>query len=594
MIGNVVQTAGLDTSGSSALETAAAGVVDQSVKDARGKLADALADYLVQYAPEQRGPIFDQIDNDPKLIVKKLVSSTGLSPADAPAWEAALKKALSPAQYAVWAAAKANHQQAVETQIAGFLAGLAKSASSLAQREIQPQAVAVRSMLNLPPDRLAKLNALESSAAADFGKSLRAKYEKPLRGMTDDDRNATIKRIGIDYPAMALDEWNTGLAKILTPDELRVLQTAKADRAAARARALGRLMLALMDERVAFTSAQRALLEPLAPALVDASPNIATEPYGDVYFSIAISQLLAAGNGSEQDQIKAILDANQWQHWQDAAAGKNLPDDMDEEQTLQLPAADSGSTTAPQPAAEPEAVDRAISKYMADQSKTERQKVFAEKLLKAEDAARILHLPPDSAQRLETAACGAADAFMTGWSDSAEQTVRANLGTISADTIEQRLQCIQGYQLEQAEANATTGTPQDTVWDHTVKNLLSQDQMRAWKAETDARERYENDAIGGWITVSFAQRFALSPDQAARLKPMVMKVIEKDSAPFANYFQDSTPWYLQTYSIFLPLIGIDDHKLSSILTEDQIARWKSSPYYGQASMYWQNMSLNTH
>jgi hypothetical protein len=589
-IANVVEWAGLDTTGSSALEAAAAGVVDQNVKDSSGKLAEALTEYLVRFGSEQRAQVFDKIDNDPEKMVKELEGSGGIGPADSPAWKAALKKVLSPVQAAAWADAEANHHEEIEKRINDYLGMIANSGANQAQQQIQPEADIVRSTLNLAPDRLARFNALSSSVAEDYVKSLRAQYEKALLKMPDEDRETALKGrrlIGV-YISITpvLDEWRTAVEKMLTPDEIKQLKTAKEERAAALEQALGRLM----DEYVALTSAQRAKLEPMTADLVKSSPRIIEEFTGNNYYSISLSELLGTGNGADQDRIKAILDASQWQHWQDAAAGKNLNEYIDQEQVLQLPAAGDSGTPAPERVAEPDTVDKAISAYMADKSKTERQKVFAEKLLKAEDAARILDLPADSAQRLKAAACGAADAFMTGWSNSAEQTVRANLGTITADTVEQRLQSIQNYELTQAEENSSTGTPQDDVWDQTVKTLLNQDQMKAWKAETDARDQYESDAMGGWITVSFAQRFALSPDQAARLRPMVAKILKKYGDRIGSYFQYSSPWYLEAYSMYLPFAGIEDHEMSAILTKDQIDHWKSSPMHSETTMYWQNIA----
>ena len=590
-VNEVVAATGLDDTGKKVLAGAVPLALDQLMPKTESSISDLIRGEFELVPAGQLHQVLEQASAMMPMVAQAYEQQTDVWPDDAPAWQTALKKALSPAQAAAWAAADAKHHQEIESQITDHLAVLANNASNLARNQIQPEADSIRSTLNLAPDRLAKLNALVSSAADDFGKSVRTRSEKALLEMPDDDRTVAMKVNGFDFPPTgAMDEWRTGVAKILTPEELNGLKSAKEDRAAARAQALGRVLLALMDERVALTSAQRAQLEPFTADLVNTSPEITAEADSNAYYGISLSQLLATGNGADQDQIKAILDTNQWQHWQDAAAGKNLSENIYEEQNLQLPAAGGSGTPAPQPVAEPDTVDKAISKYMTDKSKTERQKVFAEKLLKAEDAARILHLPEDAAQHLKTAACGAADAFMTGWNNSAEQTVRANLGTITADTVEQRLQCIQGYQLEQAESNATTGTPQDNVWDQTVKTVLDQGQMRAWKAETDAREKYENDAIGGWITVSFAQRFALSPDQADKLKPIVTKILKKYADRFQNYFQNDSPWYLESYSMFTPFVGIEDHEMSAILTKDQIDHMKGNPVYGQASMYWQNIS----
>ena len=590
-VNDVVAATGLDAKGKKVLADAAPHAVDQIAAKTMSSLSELFRGAFESVPPGQIHQILEQAAAMTPMVAQAYEAQADVWPDDAPAWQAALKQALTPAQAVAWDAAQAAHKEAVEKEASDYLVTMTNSSTNIAQQQIQPEADAIRSAVNLPPDRLAKLNALAISVCADFAKSTRAKLEKATLEMPDDDRKAAMKSRNIDFtPTMAMEGWKAGVAKILTPEEISGLKTAKEDRMAVRAQAMGRLMLALMDERVALTSAQRGQLEPIAEDLMKAATDMIAEPGPNEYFGIALSQILATGNSADQDQIKAILDANQWQHWQDAAAGKNLNENVYEEQTLQLPAAGGSGTPAPQPVVEPDQVDKAISKYMADKSETERQRIFAQKLLKAEDAARILHLPADAAQRLTTAACGQADAFMTGWSNSAEQTIRASIGTVTPDTIDQRLQSIQGYQLQQAESNASSGTAEDNVWEDTVKDMLNQDQMKAWKSETDARDQYENDAICGWITVSFAQRFALSPDQQDRLRPMVAKILKKYGDRFGNYFEGDTPWYLEGYYMFMPMAGIKDNDLGTVMTKDQIDRWKSSNVHAQAAMYWENIA----
>jgi hypothetical protein len=589
-VDEIAAATGMGDAGKKTLLDAIAPALDQIGPKTHDAILDLMRGGFQSVPAGQMHQVLEQISSAAPMVAKEYQMQTAVWPADAPAWQAALKKALTPAEAAAWDAAQANHKKDVEAQIADFLATIGVGATRLAHQQLDPEANAIRTAVNLQADRLASLNALEASAAADFAKSIQARFEKAMLEMPDADRKDALKANENDFPpTMALDEWKAGVAKILTPEELSGMKSAKEDRASIRERAAGRVMLALMDERVALTSAQRRQLEPLTWEMMKNSSEIIASADANENDSIQLSQLLAAGTGTADDKVKAILDANQWQHWQDAAAGKNVNENVYEEQTLPLPALNASSAPTPRPEADPDAVEKAISRYMADKSKAEREKILAQKQLKAEDAARTLHLGPDAAQRLTTAACGAADAYMTGWSNTAEQVVRSTIASANADTINQRLQCIQGYQFEQAEQNAASGTPQDSVWDETVKNLLNPQQVKTWKAETDARQQYLSDAVCGWITVAFSQQFALSPDQEAKLRPMIAKIFKKYGDRFGGYFTGETPWFLQGYYMFMPVAGIDEKELATVLTKDQVDRWNGSEVHGQAAMYWQNI-----
>jgi hypothetical protein len=592
-VDQVAAATGLDDKGKKALTEAAAVAVDQAAQKSDAGLADILRISFVSVPPGQMHQVLQQVSSMEPMFAKMYQQQTDIWPTDFPAWQAGLKQALTPAQAALWTAAEAQHKQDVEADSANYLVTVRKTAENMVRQQLDPEAADIRGAVNLPADRIAAVNTLEGSIITDAAAKCSARIEKALIEMPDTDRKLALNTPSYNLlPPAVMDQWKAGIAKVLTPEQLLGMKSAKEDRLAVRADAMGKILLTLMDDWVALTATQRQQLEPIAQDLMRSASEVIAEPDQNEFYSVPVSQILAVGVGGADDQIKAILDENQWRHWQDAAAGKNASDNEYEQQSVQLPAAGASATaTATQaPVQEPDAVEKAISKYMADKSDAERQKVFAERELKAEDASRILHLPADAAQRLTTAACGAADAFMTGWSNAAEQAVRSNLGTVTAETINQRLQNIQGYQLQQAESNSGSGSPQDSVWDTTVKNVLNQDQIHAWKTETDARQQYESDAVCNWVTVSFAQRFALSPDQQAKLGSMIAKIMKKYGDRFGNYFQGDAPWYLETYYMFLPVAGIEDKDLGAILTKDQVDRWKGSNVHAEAAMYWQNIA----
>ena len=592
----VVRAAGLDESGSNALQNAAAKAVDQCMQTAVGRISDFLQGDYQQYTASDRQARFSAMDGQMASIKEDLVRTiqrrAGVWPADQPAWEEGLKQTLTPAQVAAWAAAEAKRKQEVEAEIADYLHAVALYGASVEKQDIDPQASEAREQLGLPTDRLDKVNALEKSVADEVGDAARAMAEKALLGMADDERKAVLgrKRYYNWVPPLTKNKWNEGFAKLFSPDEVKRMQTVKEDRQNQRAHAMGKVLLALLDDRVALTAAQRQQLEPIAERLIKTEGLIGSDNMNE---SISSSRIYEAAKGGSADEIKTILDPIQWQHWQDTAQGKNLPDDGDQQDSpIQLPAANARKT--PPPAAPgPEDAERAISDFLAGKSDAERTKIFAEKILKAEDCARVLHLPPASAENLQTAARGSADAFLDRWNLAARQIVQANLGGATPETVKQQLASIQDYQLSQGyQSNGSVASPRESLLDQTIKAELSPAQRTAWKAETDARKAYRANAVAGWIACSFAQSFGLSPDQSQKLEPMIASVLSKYDQGIGSFFSSSS-WYLEGFYMFLPVAGISDKDLQGLLSADQLQQWNRSQQRGIASSYWTNIVQNS-
>ncbi len=102
--------------------------------------------------------------------------------------------------------------------------------------------------------------------------------------------------------------WKEGLAKVLSPAQLKALETARADSDLRSAAALGKMMLAELDQKVAFTAAQRQSLEPIATRLMK---NSVPRPDADGQ-SGYINQTVFwhAGSAATDHDLTPILDSS--------------------------------------------------------------------------------------------------------------------------------------------------------------------------------------------------------------------------------------------------------------------------------------------
>jgi hypothetical protein len=125
-----------------------------------------------------------------------------------------------------------------------------------------------------------------------------------------------------------------------------------------------------------------------------------------------------------------------------------------------------------------------------------------------------------------------------------------------------------------------------------VKANLNPDQTKAWQQEMDARSAYQANAIAGLVVWAFSQKVSLSRDQTAKLEPMVTKVLAEYGPDIGSYFASNGLWYLQGYSMYLPIAGIPEKDLEGLLSKEQLESWNGSEERGNAGSYWTNIAQN--
>jgi hypothetical protein len=529
--------------------------------------------------------------------VKELETSEGLGPADSPAWQAALRQVLTPAQVAAWTGAQANRKKEAEEALTNYLARVAAQEKQQELSQINPEVAEIEKALNLPPDRAAKLKALAESVATDFGNSARPEAQKYLMALSAAQRKSVVEGGGVVLVSSPDTEpWEKALGQVLTGQELDRIKQMKEAATELRAEAAGKLLVALMDEKIRFTAAQRTQIEPIAERVVAIQPDLLADRPTDMYFNYSPVTFYLAASRAGEEEIKAILDPVQYGRWQKLCAKRDDPNGgmMVNNNPIPLPAAGTANNRAPAP--EPEAVERAISDYLSDKSEAERENLEEERVLMAEDIARVAKPPPERVARLQLAARGDAEEALLAWNDSVDQIVRRDVAGATPENVTQKLDGIPGYQIENntgrrgGDANPTDA---NSAWDKTVKEALTPDQLNAWREATDERSQYQQDAIAAWITAGFDEEFGLAPEQWSKMESKLEKPIKEYGDCFDGVIQisNSSAWYLNCNTFFLPLAGLTNEEMKATVSPEVFEQWRRSNWYDNAHSWWSNILM---
>jgi hypothetical protein len=583
-IESVAKATGLGEEGVKSLQEPAKHAVELAIDEWGIKSGDMLRKQLSLMPPEQVSMVLDQRLAQVAALANSSWSPNSEPPFEEDDWIKALHQTLTPDQITAWDKAQADRKEVVEKEIDKTLKAGVDRIHEAQMQEILSESGAIESTLNLPKDRSAKLEDLAKSVVDQTTEMWRKRVENMLLAMEDQQRHQYTMNgnifIGTEADEAPAEQaaWKDGVASLLTADEMTRLQAARDARKAKREHVMGLLMLVQLDEKIAFTDAQRQRLDPITDRLAKDVLELVPGAGGNIYKNgYSPGVFLTAAAKATDSELKPILDDVQIKRWRHLAT----PDSA-------TPNTSTDGKSKPEKNLEPEDVEKTISAFLYDKAEKERKRMEETNILKAEDVARVTGLNAEVSSRLQAAARGATEEYLATWRWFTEQQIRTQLQDVTPQNVKQRLDNLQDYLFQR-----NFGLPNHQgVWDETVKVSLSPAQQAAWQKETDARAAFREKAVAAFVMAEFDRRNQLTVDQYGKLEPIITKVIRDNSTEISQIFSSSfnqTPWYLEGFYSLLPFAGVDDADLKAILTKDQVDRWHASPECANATSLWQGI-----
>ena len=579
----ITKATGLSDQGHQALQAASKQAVADSMKAWTPKMPDEV---LRQLASVPKDQLLAQLDQAMTMLnqaqmedaLRMQFGGDMSAPDQQDSWKTALHQVLTPAQLDAWTQKQSTQKSEAEKQIADILKNGADRTQAEETNEIMAECKGIENALKLPPDRAAKLEALGKSAVDRTVELFRKQEETALLAMGEDQRRPLTRNgfyMGLqpDSQPTALPVWKDGLAQLLTSQEQAQLQAARDSSKTRRQHVMAQVMVMLLDEKLALTEAQRQKLEPIADRLVKDVAQLYPQGAPGNYAFISNDVFYGAATKATDAEMKPILDTVQLKRWHNLSNQDSASDATD--------ATAVAATTDSQP----EAVEKAISSFFYEKTENERKRELEANTLKAEDVARVASLNAASTERLQAAARGATEQSLMTWKWFTEQQIRSQLQGLTPQNVNQRLQSLQDLFFQR---QFQTSNRMD-IWDQTLQTELTTDQQDAWKQETDAREHYRQKAIAAAVLAEFDRQAHLTDEQWNKLDPLVAGVLTDYSEGIAQVFSgmNGMAWYMGGPYVLIPLMGVEDQDLKSILTKDQMDLWTASQQFANATNFWQ-------
>ncbi len=584
-IRDIAATTGLDSEGVKILQAAAGPAEDAAQAE---QLANQIKVKPAEYA--KLGESALRSIDEPGAVqtmaeAPETIPYTG--PTEQPAWKDALARVFTPEQAATWEKTQAGRLVEARKEIETFLDAQIGQYRSGREEGMLARSHAIIAALNLPKERADAVNALAIKAVDASMDRWREGATKSLLKPSAAQRNAILKSKSFSFAFEAEDApeklavWTDGIATLLTDDDRARLQSLEEARRTRRVHVLGQLLVALIDEKAAFTTSQRPQLERLAEPLVEKRRPFFPAPGEETsYDTFSPPNFYQTAAGVDPALLRQILDDLQIKHWQ---ALKDEKTGGSYEEAVPTPAPPGGDAKGP---GEPEDMEQTVADFLQARTAEHRREIENIKTLSAEDATRVAALAPPNAARLQTAARGAAEAATEPWVMNIEQTVRMSVQGATRENLAQRLGSISTYYFRQRIV-----PPEDGLWKATVDAELTGPQQAAWQAERDARTEYREAAVAQFATMGFDQQVGLSAEQWQTVLPLITKASHDYRPDIENMFSynNSVPWYLSSYYALLPLHGVPEAEFKKVLTKEQWDRWTGSSEFSNTASYWDNI-----
>ena len=519
------------------------------------------------------------------------------TPAEEPAWTQGLKDTLSAEQAS---SLEKDHGRAPAIRgerVAEFLKPMLENARDEFATQMLAKTGEIKAALAPSKETAGKLDALAKTAADRMVEVWQKRAAKSLLALDDDVRRKTLKNnrngnFGMFFGGEESDgeaesaAWDKDLGSVLSPEEAKRWRDVVEEHEARQAQAMGRALIAELDQKVAFTASQREKLHPVAERVLrEQSSRMQNEMRASMFAYNGLQTILSAAATFPDAELKPILDPVQLRRWQEFSRpqGRIMAGSR-----AQKPAGKPEESPAP----EPEEQEHMISDFLFENATSEYRSILAEITLKIEDAARIVALSQETSSRLQIAARGAAERSIEASRDDTERNVRANLGAVPGQNVQERLAMLgQNFNLRFNERQVELA-----IWNKAVETELTADQRASWQKELDERQRYLDESIVQIVIAGFDALTSLSAEQSKKIEPLVAGFM-KDYGPdigtiFGNYGAgQGNVWYMQAYRC-LPFSGVPEKDLKEILSKEQWEQWAASNEFSNCNNLWSNLQRN--
>ena len=323
LVGEVVKEAGVDPAKAAELQE----VADAAVKTKMDKSKEDL------WAVWDKLAVNDEVNQVAFWQAYRKLPNAQLTPERFPVWDEGLRRVLTPEQFGKWEKLAATKRARIDKAVATCLQ---KGREAWVVKRMEIRNALAESLITVHqlPEAQAKalrtgVSTLVTESSGKWGQQLEAQirdYVKTAFIGQAEDRLQALENGGLNFNSEGDEEalkqedngWMELVKSVLTADQLAQYQAGEAKKAERRLSSIAQVVVAEVDRKVLLTADQRAKLEPIVRKVIVASQAKLESLLSQTYVN---SEMLLGVFGSiKEDEVKQILEPEQWDGWKESAA----------------------------------------------------------------------------------------------------------------------------------------------------------------------------------------------------------------------------------------------------------------------------------
>lgn len=322
LVAEVVKVSGADAAQAETLTKAAEAAVKEKMDRSR-------ADLWVVWDELQ---VNEEVNQVAFWNAYRKLPNAQITPEVLPQWEEALKATLNAEQYGKWEKLAADRRARIDQAIAACLVKGRETWVTKRRESRLAYAESLTQTYQLTDAQSAKLKDGVTKVVEQSAKSWGTALEKQLRDYLKtaflggaDERLQAVENGAMNFgtdndeATMKSEEeaWTLLLRDTLNAEQVKLYEAAEQARRQRRLGSLVRVVVAEVDRKVLLTAEQRQKLEPMVLAVVQAHAlkleGLLAQNYVNSEMLLGVVSLV------KEEQIKPILDKEQWDGWREAA-----------------------------------------------------------------------------------------------------------------------------------------------------------------------------------------------------------------------------------------------------------------------------------
>lgn len=561
-------------------------------QDAVEKLIEGATEAIEATMEEWKGPAAEWVESSaqspngqrvsifktpPERLLIRIHVADLVTPVDQPVWKQKVDAILTPEQKALLNEKEAKELRELDERIADWATGMESMQKQNFDRRLNAVVADIGITLALEEQRMKQLRQLGEKALEAVGNQYREGLVEGIKQKPRKEQEIVVKGGGysgtttMNHPKDT-NVWKEGLKAILTDGEMMKLARISERRKKLTDEAAREMVMSMVDAELVLSSQQAEVLRPLVGSAAEkVAQMLAQVEQG--YYAVDAQTVANLLKGEGLSRFKEVLDPVQIESLNRFLSGQT-------QTMIQYGRLSKQSAKRPAPTSEEER-EVLVSEVLREHYEAVVKHALVSYACEIADVDRSANLSNAEKEELMLLAKGLVQEAAQSIRQNLSSNVRRNLVNLPLEQMPQQVANF-GSSFFRNWNPKPSGSP---MWQAAIEGMLDGERRKRWLAECDARKARLSSSQTTLVLCQADRTASLTDEQLDQLGAKIEGVLlEHGAALERSKNLIGREWYSYNRTVLMPLAGIPDEELKSILSDKQMEQLK--PVMTQPRQFW--------